>query len=328
MFILGSAIGSFLCCQARRLRLKAGKKAEKKSSAKSTKSAKTADAKTEPKPKSQKSTKSATLGHRSVCLHCRHHLSWYENIPIFSWLFLKGKCKKCHHKIGLLELLAELGTALAFLLISIHFLYATPIATAAPTAATDPVIVTTIDSTLVTTATPNLLADFPTFTPMSWGVFIATILLTISLVFLAIYDGMCGELPIFALTISAICAIILLSLQIGNSFLVTESPDILQIFLLPLSSAALFGGIYLILYIASKGQWVGDGDWILAAIIGLALGHPWLSLITLFLANFLACLVMYPVVKKKKDHHIYFGPFLVIAFIIIYSFSSFFLGFI
>ena len=31
----------------------------------------------------------------SHCPECKHQLKWYENIPIFSWLFLKGKCSKC-----------------------------------------------------------------------------------------------------------------------------------------------------------------------------------------------------------------------------------------
>ena len=69
---------------------------------------------------------------------------------------------------------------------------------------------------------------------------------------------------------------------------------------------------------------MGDGDWLLGTALGLALASPWLSLITLFLANVLACLVMAPVVHKNKRKKIYFGPFMVIAFIITLTFADFF----
>jgi len=36
---------------------------------------------------------------RSFCPNCKRTLKWYENIPIFSFLFLKGKCKVCGFKI-------------------------------------------------------------------------------------------------------------------------------------------------------------------------------------------------------------------------------------
>jgi prepilin signal peptidase PulO-like enzyme (type II secretory pathway) len=35
----------------------------------------------------------------SACPSCNHKLSWYENMPIFGWLFLRGKCRHCGAKI-------------------------------------------------------------------------------------------------------------------------------------------------------------------------------------------------------------------------------------
>ena len=92
----------------------------------------------------------------------------------------------------------------------------------------------------------------------------------------------------------------------------------------PLLSILILGGIYLALYLFSKGKWVGDGDWLLGTAIGIALFDPWLSLLVLFLSNFFATLVMYPITKTKKIKKVHFGPFLVIAFIIVYTFSGFF----
>ena len=54
---------------------------------------------------------------RSVCIHCRRQLLSWENIPLFSYLFLGGKCRTCHKKIPLHYTMVELCTALALLLI-------------------------------------------------------------------------------------------------------------------------------------------------------------------------------------------------------------------
>lgn len=53
---------------------------------------------------------------RSMCLHCHHKLEWYDLIPLFSWVQLRGKCRYCHKPIGYMEPLIELGTAGFFLL--------------------------------------------------------------------------------------------------------------------------------------------------------------------------------------------------------------------
>ena len=244
MFVLGACFGSFLCCQARRLRLKeTGKK---------------------------------KLGARSVCLHCNKSLKWYENIPLVSWLIQRGKCRKCHKSIGVAEFLSEVGVALAFLDLSVNI-------------------------------------NVQNATPLEWGIFASTLTLILSLAFLAIYDGLYGELPSFALITSIICGAVVLILKLwGVPFTLN-----------PVWSVLILGGLYLLLYLISKGKWVGDGDWLLGTAIGLALASPWLALVTLFISNTLACAVMLPFVKKSKNHHIHFGPFLVIAFVITLSFSSF-----
>jgi len=51
---------------------------------------------------------------RSHCPHCKHQLSWYENIPVFSWLALRGKCRSCKAPISFQYPLVELLTMLLF----------------------------------------------------------------------------------------------------------------------------------------------------------------------------------------------------------------------
>ncbi|HSV48045.1 MAG TPA: A24 family peptidase [Ramlibacter sp.] len=52
---------------------------------------------------------------RSRCRQCGHAIHWYENIPVLSWLALRGKCSACATPIGLRYPVVELATgALAF----------------------------------------------------------------------------------------------------------------------------------------------------------------------------------------------------------------------
>ncbi|MGB0936349.1 MAG: prepilin peptidase [Colwellia sp.] len=57
----------------------------------------------------------------SSCPHCKHAIRFYENIPIVSWLFLRGKCSQCKEKISIRYPLVELSTALLSLVVAQHF---------------------------------------------------------------------------------------------------------------------------------------------------------------------------------------------------------------
>lgn len=264
LFVLGACFGSFLCCQARRLHLK-----EKQSKKR--------------------------LGKRSICFSCGKKISWFDNLPILSWLFLRGKCRHCRAKIGLLEFLVEIAVALAFLFVGLNF----------NSASTD---------------------------PLAWTELITTLALTVLLAFLAIYDAAYGELPTFALILSIIFAALLLALKQIITFQISGwSPDLV---LNPIFAVLILAGTYLTLYLISKGNWVGDGDWLLSLALALALAQPWLALLTLCLANLLACLTMVPLIYHQKSRqtpqisraHIPLGPFLVTAFVVIYSAQDFFLN--
>lgn len=62
-----------------------------------------------------------TLGGRSACMSCRSTLSWYELIPVFSYLGLGGKCKSCQSKISVQYPLVEIFTGLVFTLLFLKF---------------------------------------------------------------------------------------------------------------------------------------------------------------------------------------------------------------
>ena len=53
---------------------------------------------------------------RSRCSSCGHQLEWFENIPVVSWLFLKGRCRCCDEWISVQYPLIELSVALGWLI--------------------------------------------------------------------------------------------------------------------------------------------------------------------------------------------------------------------
>jgi len=64
---------------------------------------------------------------RSFCRSCKNKIKWYDNIPLLSFIFLRGKCRSCNNKISSQYFLVELISAISFL--SIYFIYGLSITT-------------------------------------------------------------------------------------------------------------------------------------------------------------------------------------------------------
>ena len=58
---------------------------------------------------------------RSFCPECKAPINFYDNIPVFSYLLLRGRCRSCRAKISVVYPLIELATAALFLFIFYHF---------------------------------------------------------------------------------------------------------------------------------------------------------------------------------------------------------------
>ena len=223
--LLGACFGSFACCQTWRLRYR---------------------------------EKNQSLGPRSLCLHCKKQLKWYDNIPVLSWLILKGRCRHCHKKIGLAEFLSELALLIIFPLLGLHFW---------------PALQTTL---------PIILLPI--------GQLLFLLALVTVLWMLLLYDAKWQKLPSRLLVIANLLAIFYAGLTLWLSALSPEVTDVFasiksSLFSL-LISVAVLAGIYYLLYFLSNEQAVGSGDWLLCLPIALVLGHWWLALIELFLSNF------------------------------------------
>ena len=57
----------------------------------------------------------------SHCMNCGYRLKWYDLIPIVSWLFLKGKCRKCGQPISVQYPLIEAANGFLWILIFRNF---------------------------------------------------------------------------------------------------------------------------------------------------------------------------------------------------------------
>ncbi len=64
--------------------------------------------------------KSWTKG-KSICPDCHHELHLLDLVPVFSWLFLKGKCRYCGKKISVRYPLTELILALSYVAVFLKF---------------------------------------------------------------------------------------------------------------------------------------------------------------------------------------------------------------
>lgn len=259
MFILGAVFGSFACCQAWRWRYHALKKKD--------------------------------LGQWSVCLHCKKRIKWYDNIPIISWLVLRGKCRNCHKEIGIADFLSELSLGVAFLMLS--WAYLVPILN-----------------------NWSVLALHPEFLALRLAIFIVTLMLLVVLMVLAVYDAKWGELPTVLLILAVIVGAMVAVLKLYEIKL-SDGGDVLAGFVNMMIGVVILAGTCFVLYKGSHEKLMGGGDWILALALALALANWWLSLWTIFLANLLGDLIALPGALKKKGHVVHFGPFLVAAFVLV-----------
>src|SRR6185503_8120428 len=60
-----------------------------------------------------------SLSGRSKCASCGKTIAWYDNIPLLSWVLLRGRCRACGSAISVQYPIVELVTAILFALVGI-----------------------------------------------------------------------------------------------------------------------------------------------------------------------------------------------------------------
>ena len=113
---------------------------------------------------------------------------------------------------------------------------------------------------------------------------------------------------------------ILVGLGVVSSGLVLlGSPDITDSIVSITGAVVILSGTYLILYLLSKGKWIGFGDIKLGLGLALLLGDWQLAFVALFAANMIGTLIVIPAIilgKLDRSQHVPFGPLLIVGTII------------
>ena len=254
------------------------------------------------------------LGGRSKCPSCKRTLSAIDLVPIFSWLFLRGKCRTCKSKISAQYILVELLTAVLF--------------------------------TLAFLKNAILLRVSPSVFAVST---IVSLIIMSLLVLIIVYDLKHKIIPNeFSYTFAAVALLQnFLSYNYQTASIYFSNPFNLAGATILLSGILVAFPFYL-LWLVSSGKWMGFGDAKLALGIGWLLGVGygfsaivfafWIGAIVALLIMAVASLLKY-IYKKTKGRvgilhsvkfktEIPFAPFLIIGLLIVFFFNVSALDFI
>ncbi len=222
---------------------------------------------------------------RSICMTCNKTLRWYELIPIFSFLVQNGKCRRCASTISHQYPLVEFGTGITFALIAFYFL---------------PLL-------QISEVTYILLICLYSF--------IFSLLTVIS-----VYDIRHKIIPdklVYIYAFISFLSIFVNHTGVGTLFVIPS--------LLALVSGPLFALPFALLWLVSRGRWMGLGDAKLILGIGWMLG-PMQTLAMLTLSFWIGAIVSLAIMffskrKMNMKTEIPFAPFLIISTIIVFLFN-------
>lgn len=217
---------------------------------------------------------------RSFCPKCKSQISWYDNIPLISYLLLGGKCRNCHKPIGIREPLIEITTGTLFVFVYLAFsncfqsIYASPLC----------------------------------LTSSYFGPFALPVLLFITSVFIVVFITDFEHQVILDKAIFFLFSIMAM-------LFVFFVPDKIYEHLFAGLLVALF---YLFLHLVTLGKGMGLGDVKLALLGGLILGpgFNFIWVLVSFVTGAAVGLVLIAAKKAKFGKHIAFGPFMVVSFFV------------
>ena len=222
---------------------------------------------------------------RSQCPECKKLIAWYDNIPLLSFILLKGRCRNCDTPISYQYPLVELVTALLFVLAFYESFQVSGFRFQ-------------VNDLLI------LLRNF----------FLIAVMMVIFVIDLRWY------LILDVISLPAAAIILIMNLLIGNpTYNLCRLENLWSCNPLSWSglliSAIIGGSFFLIQFLVSRGRWVGGGDIRLGVLMGLALGWPQV-LIALMLAYFSGSIVGLGLMasgRKQWGSMLPFGVFLAPA---------------
>jgi len=221
---------------------------------------------------------------RSKCTKCKKDISWYDNIPIISYILLNGKCRNCKGRISLRYPLIEFCLTIVFVIT--YFVW-----------------IAYPQGSQVMGVYRNTLGLLSLF-------FLLTIFFLNFVILIIDYEN--KIIP---------DEIVFLLLTIMSSTLLIIGDKNIYLGLVCGFSVAFF---LLLINLLTKGKGMGLGDVKLAIPLGLFLGYPltlfWILLSFILGAIVAICLLVLGKAKRKSE--IAFGPFMVLSFIIVSLFGS------
>lgn len=97
---------------------------------------------------------------------------------------------------------------------------------------------------------------------------------------------------------------------------VIQATDPLSAIVSLLGAVTILSGMYLVLWLVSKGKWIGFGDVKLGLVLALFLGDWRVAFVALFAANLIGCLLVLPGLlsgKMSRSTRVPFGPLLIVG---------------
>lgn len=155
-----------------------------------------------------------------------------------------------------------------------------------------------------------LFWPFPLQMPLDFIQLIIWYILAVGLVILFAYDYKWFILPDVIVYTLAVIAVFFAGIT------VYRSGDVLGA-LMDLGGALLIlSGLYLAVWAASRGKWIGFGDVKLGVVLALIVGTFQLAFVALLVANVIGCLIVIPGMiagKLNRTSQIPFGPLLIVG---------------
>lgn len=225
---------------------------------------------------------------RSRCPKCHHVLAWHDNIPLFSFLFLRGKCRHCGVAISWQYLVVEFVTSVLFVLIFLNH-----------------------ESRVMSQDALFIILDSKFLILLFRDWFIVSIMIIVF-----VYD-LRWYLILDKVLVPA--GVILFGLWLIENYLIGNLLKIENWKLIIMSFAIGFG-FFALQYYISNGKWIGGGDVKLGIVMGLALPQPSHIVGAIFLAYILGSifgLILIGFGKKELGSKLPFGTFLSVATVVI-----------
>jgi len=219
---------------------------------------------------------------RSKCPSCKKTIAWYDNVPLISYIILKGRCRKCSLIISRRYFIIELATGLYFLFL--YFLSKTFFCSASMSPYCSWVDVLGKNSFLL-------------------NIFIFLILFSIFIIDI--------EKQVIPDTL------IFWGISIAAGLIILFFPNA---FYFSIFSGLIAASFLLFINLFTKGKGMGLGDVKLAIFAGLLLVWPLIG-IWLFIAFLTGAIVGIILILGRKTSFgksIAFGPFLVFSFFLVY----------